>query len=104
MPDPAIMDEELFEEEKNGDQVPADLPADSRRIYAKSSDPTVRELYDRHKDGDLTLQPDFQRQFVWDTKKASRLIESVLLDVPLPMIYLARNRMGKNQLWTDNNG
>ena len=46
-------------------------------------------MHDKAKRGKLILQPDFQRQYVWDRKKASRLVESVLLRVPLPIIYLS---------------
>nr|WP_242033560.1 DUF262 domain-containing protein [Phormidium sp. FACHB-592] len=39
--------------------------------------------------GKLNLQPEFQRNFVWNKIKASRLIESLLLDIPIPVIYVA---------------
>ncbi len=41
------------------------------------------------------MQADFQRRFVWDRVKASRLIESALLEVPLPVIYLSQEIDGK---------
>jgi hypothetical protein len=52
----------------------------------------------RFTDGELNLQPDFQRQFVWDKTRASRLIESVLLGVPLPIIYLAEETNGEESV------
>lgn len=36
----------------------------------------------------IILDSDFQREFVWDNKQKSELIESVLMGLPLPMIYL----------------
>lgn len=69
-----------------------------RKIYTERSDPPIHDLYTRYKDGDLILQPDFQRQFVWDKKKANRLIESVLLEIPLPVIYLAEEGNGKESV------
>ena len=36
------------------------------------------------------LKPDFQRSYVWNTKKASRFIESLLLGLPVPSIFLYR--------------
>ena len=69
-----------------------------RKIYTDKSDPTIFDLYNRFIDGDLSLQPDFQRQFVWDVKKSSRLIESVLLDIPLPVVYLAEDNDGKESV------
>jgi hypothetical protein len=41
------------------------------------------------------LQPDFQRQYVWDPTKASKLIESAILLIPLPIIYLSEEKDGK---------
>ena len=45
-------------------------------------------------EGDLALQPDFQRNVVWDDGKCSRLIESILLGVPLPIVYVAEDDDG----------
>lgn len=38
--------------------------------------------------GEIKLDPDFQRNLVWDTTRQSRLIESILLKIPLPAFYL----------------
>ena len=46
------------------------------------------------KGGKLILQPDYQRKFVMKPQVASRLIESILLDIPLPTIYLAEEEDG----------
>lgn len=40
------------------------------------------------------LDPDFQRDFIWDITKQSKLIESVLMRIPLPVFYLAENSKG----------
>lgn len=46
----------------------------------------------------LDLAPDFQRDYVWDNLRKSRLIESILLNIPLPVFYFARNKEGKMQV------
>jgi len=74
-------------EVENGDEL--NLPVNQREVLTRPGEPEVRSLYDKQKRGRLILQPDFQRQYVWDRKKASRLVESVLLRVPLPIIYLS---------------
>lgn len=38
--------------------------------------------------GEIDIDPEFQRAFVWDITKQSRLIESVLIRIPLPAFYL----------------
>jgi hypothetical protein len=45
--------------------------------------------------GFYIMDPDFQRDFVWDEQRQSRLIESVLMRIPLPVFYLAENLDGK---------
>ena len=40
-------------------------------------------------DKEIKLDPEFQRRYVWDSVKASQLIESILLGIPLPTIYLS---------------
>ncbi|KAA6431607.1 DUF262 domain-containing protein [Dyadobacter flavalbus] len=44
--------------------------------------------------GILDLNPDFQRKFVWDKKRQSNLIESLMLGIPIPTFYLAEGNDG----------
>lgn len=80
--------------EQINDSEPLDLPESKRKVYTDQGDPEIESLYRKWKDGDLNIQPDFQRGFVWDIIKASRLIESILLDIPLPVIYLSQEKDG----------
>ena len=41
------------------------------------------------------IVPTFQRRYVWDIKKASRFIESLILGLPVPGIFLSRDSLGK---------
>lgn len=43
----------------------------------------------------IILDPNFQRNYIWDTKKASLLIESILLNIPIPALYASENEEGK---------
>jgi len=49
---------------------------------------TIRQYVDNKQ---ITVQPSFQRKFVWDIKKASKLIESFILGYPVPNILLGRD-------------
>ena len=42
--------------------------------------------------------PEFQRKYVWDIKKASRFIESLILGLPVPGIFLSRDDKSANQM------
>jgi hypothetical protein len=55
---------------------------------------SLRNILDLIDDGDLELAPDFQRNRVWKERQKSRLIESVLLQIPLPAFYFAEDSGG----------
>lgn len=64
-----------------------EYPIDSVLIRAENR--TVFEVIRRMKNNQYVLDPDFQRDFVWDLEKQSKLIESALMRIPLPVFYLA---------------
>ncbi len=55
---------------------------------------TVFDVVRRINAGGFILNPDFQRDFVWNAEKKSKLIESVLMRIPLPVFYLAEDSEG----------
>lgn len=56
---------------------------------------SIRELWERYASNNLILQPNFQRNYVWDNKRASRYIESLLLGLPTPPIFVAEEIGGQ---------
>ena len=42
--------------------------------------------------------PSFQREFIYDNSKSSKLVESCILGIPLPPIYLIKDSTGKSQV------
>ena len=70
----------------------------NREIHTKENDREVKSLYEKYQSGRLDIQPEFQRRSVWDVKKDSRLIESAILDIPLPIIYLSEEQDGKESV------
>jgi hypothetical protein len=54
-------------------------------------DISVRQLVDMVHGGIIDIAPDYQRHFVWDAKRESELIESILLGIPVPSLYMATN-------------
>lgn len=65
-----------------------------RKLVTDKQDPNVSSLLDKHTRGKLVLQPKYQRKFVMKPAVASRLIESMLLDIPLPVVYFAEEDDG----------
>lgn len=58
-------------------------------IMSFPSDFTVRVMYEKWQSGQLVI-PDFERRYVWNLPQASRLIESFLLGLPIPQVFLYR--------------
>ncbi len=56
---------------------------------------TIAEMVDR---GAIDIRPSYQRRERWSKKKQSALIESFLLNIPVPPIYLAEDSFGKYSL------
>ncbi|WP_446926760.1 DUF262 domain-containing protein, partial [Klebsiella pneumoniae] len=65
------------------------------RITSKT--PVLSLIFDRVHFGDIELQPDFQRKDrIWNNEKKSKLIESILLKLPLPVFYFG-NRIAEDK-------
>lgn len=60
----------------------------------------VDGLVRRVNDGSIKI-PDFQREYVWDLKDASRFIESLLLGLPVPGIFLAEEKESQKRMVID---
>lgn len=91
--------DELTEDEANlSSDDDSGVSPERRRIFTDKSDTPVSALFTNWQDGDLILDPIFQRRKVWDATRSSRLIESVILEVPLPVFYLAENSDGSNEV------
>ena len=70
-------------------------PYDPEKIKVRSDKIPVTLISQMIDDKDIDLNPDFQRNLVWDHVHKSRLIESILLRIPLPMFYFAEDEDGK---------
>ncbi|MFF1760397.1 DUF262 domain-containing protein [Streptomyces sp. NPDC058266] len=57
-------------------------------IRTQSLDFSFNELADMYSDGELIITPDFQRMFRWSEGAQARFIESLLLELPIPPIFL----------------
>ncbi|MFG2569809.1 DUF262 domain-containing protein [Streptomyces sp. NPDC048567] len=71
-----------------------DRPWNPEQIRVNTKQFSLRNALDMIEDGSLELAPDFQRGRVWKPRQKSRLIESVLLQIPLPAFYFAEDTDG----------
>lgn len=64
-------------------------------IMVRTETRTVSQVVTRIDGGRYIMDPDFQRDFVWDLKKQSKLIESCVMRIPLPVLYVAESEDGR---------
>src|SRR6476620_1619484 len=63
------------------------IPPEQRKLHTETYDFTVDTMVEKIDDGSIFV-PDFQRRYVWSEGQASRLIESLIIQCPIPVIYL----------------
>lgn len=68
--------------------------AQQRKVLIQPYDYAVRTLMEMVIEGDLVLDPDYQRKYRWSDQKASRFIESIALNIPVPVFYFAEESDG----------
>lgn len=81
-------------EDTEGDDQRKTRPYDPKRIRVDPKMFSLRQIMDMIDDGELDLAPDFQRRKVWKQREKSRLIESILLRIPLPAFYFSADSDG----------
>lgn len=70
-------------------------PYDPERIKVRTDKISLVQISAMIDNGDIDLTPAFQRNLVWDAFRKSRLIESILLRIPLPMFYFSEDLEGR---------
>jgi Protein of unknown function DUF262 len=76
----------------------AEIDAAQRTVNTDSYQMSIGEIVNMYKDGELIINPVFQRLFRWDLSQKSRLIESILIGIPLPSIFVYETPDGKWEL------
>ena len=92
-----MADARIYEDQDTDHTLDPDaLALTNFRLFTQPYDLVISSLIDQIKDQTIHLRqvsdrPKFQRRYVWPEKLASRLIESILLNVPIPPCYLAQD-------------
>lgn len=68
-----------------------------KEIYTDAYSMSIGELANLYIEEELDIHPEFQRLFRWNDSQKTRLIESVLLDIPMPSIFVSQNN--DNGVW-----
>jgi hypothetical protein len=69
-----------------------------RKVDFNTYDISVKELISMVGEGIIDIAPEYQRQFRWKSDRQSTLIESILLGIPVPSLYMATNLNGTWEL------
>lgn len=72
-------------------KIQEEIEAKRRSVAFDSYDITVKQLYDMLLDGMIDIAPEYQRHFKWDKTRQSALIESLILGIPIPSLFMATN-------------
>lgn len=80
---------------ENIDEYEIDVPKEERKLDTVSYDYSVSYLNELIKQGKIILEVPFQRQYIWPEDKSAQLIESLILNVPIPPLYFAEEEDGK---------
>lgn len=92
-------DDDIFEtEESDGQSGQLERPYDPTLIRVEPKMFSLRNILDMIDEGEVDIAPDFQRLKVWSPGQKSRLVESVLLRIPLPAFYFASDNEGRLQV------
>lgn len=68
------------------------------KIRTRSLDLSFNELMDMYKSGELIIDPEYQRMFRWDEIKESQFIESLILELPVPPIFVIETQDNEYEL------
>ena len=89
-------EESDVEEELENPQEKITTPFNPEQIKIRTTQIVVEQLISRIEHEEIDLAPDFQRQAgIWNDERKSRLIESLLLRIPLPVFYVAADESEK---------
>ena len=92
------MEDTIAGSEKKGffDEEPEDTGYSIKEydITAAPNDFNIKSLYEFLDSGVIVI-PSFQRNFVWDIKRASKLMESIIIGLPIPQIFLYEEAKNK---------
>jgi hypothetical protein len=76
----------------------SEVKAGRLEISADTISMSISELTNLYHEGVLIIRPEFQRLYRWNQEQKSRLIESVLLGIPLPSLFVSQSAEGTWEL------
>ncbi|GAB1575377.1 DUF262 domain-containing protein [Bordetella petrii] len=75
-----------------------EINAAQRQVRTDAYQMSIGEVVTMYEENEIVIAPEFQRLFRWNITQKSRLVESLLLGIPLPPIFVFENEDGKWEL------
>lgn len=97
-PDEYNFERNGFEDEDVSGEPSVGQPWNPAKIRITTKNFTLREVVEQIDYNEIDLAPEFQREFVWKRRQKTRLIESILLGIPLPAFYFNQEEDGSYQV------
>ncbi len=83
---------------KDAKKLKESIEIQQNSLKTERLDMTFGELMNMYEEGNLIITPEYQRVFRWDRQQQTRFIESILLGIPIPPIFVAVDDEGKWEL------
>lgn len=71
-----------------------EIEASRAEIHSDGYSMSIGELISIYRDGELDIHPEFQRFYRWSEEQKSRFVESILLGIPIPSIFVSQREDG----------
>lgn len=90
----------MASEDKSGDDIEETIDVETEtstvefNIVVTATDWSLELLANKFQSGDIVI-PDYQRKFVWDIRRASTLVESFAIGLPVPQVFFYENADGQ---------
>lgn len=81
-----------------GSELIKSIDEQAKSIKTKSLDISFNELLDMYNNKELVIDPEYQRMFRWSEEKQSMFIESLILEMPLPPVFVIEIDDGNYEL------
>jgi len=65
-----------------------EIKENAKKVHTNEMKMSIGEIINLYKDGDIIIRPEFQRLFRWEIDQKSRFIESILIGIPIPPIFV----------------
>jgi len=83
-----------LEEAKRHSTLEKEVKRHSKEVHTTEMKMSIGEIINLYKDEEIIIRPEFQRLFRWDIEQKSRFIESILIGIPIPPIFVQQREDG----------